>query len=584
MIYGWLLLMGLLFGWMYFKQTEAAKNPAVRAAQAQADSLEKLEKNPGDARAELGPVENTGEATAAGADSASASAASGTAERRRVTVQTKNYTIVLDALGGRIAELQMPSIDGKAVYNPVLIRAEGKGALTLSLNGQLLDGTVWETEAAGDFLNADSAPVSVSFSTTLRSGQKVKRTYAFSGDGETIRHTVVAPAGAIESYAVDWKGGLEETDRITQGQGIGLTSGYYSELVYDDGTSVQRKAFEGEKSFNVESGVVRWVGLRRKYVAVLLDFGREVPNRIDGVGKPDPKQADDAPRAYELRVAGTAEDANALNFDVKILPLKYGAIKAKGRNYEQILFTGWEWFFRADVWYVGLCGLVLRLLNLFYAWIPNYGVAIILLTLLVRFITLPLSINQTRQAAKLALHQPEIRKIQDKHKGDRQKTQQEIMAYYQKQGINPMAPLLGCFPLLLQMPVFISLFNVLGRAVELHEMPFFGWINDLSRPDVVWSGLTIPFLFPVGLTILPFFMAATMWLQMKMTIKDPNQKAMIWLMPVMMFVFSCSFPSGLVLYWTVSNLFTIAQTRVFGNVSGAPAAGKPIVTKGHPKK
>jgi YidC/Oxa1 family membrane protein insertase len=150
------------------------------------------------------------------------------------------------------------------------------------------------------------------------------------------------------------------------------------------------------------------------------------------------------------------------------------------------------------------------------------------------------------------------------------------MEYYRQQGINPMAPVLGCFPLLLQMPVFISLFNVLGRAVELHEAPFFGWISDLSRPDVVWAGLKIPYLFPAGLTVLPFLMAGTMWVQMKMTIKDPNQKAMVWLMPVVMFVFSGSFPSGLVLYWSVSNIFTIGQTKVFGTV------GKPDSTKSGP--
>jgi YidC/Oxa1 family membrane protein insertase len=573
MIYGWLALMGLLFGWMYYKQLEASKNPAVIAARAQADSLARAEKQ-APAQPELGPAAEV--ATPAPATAAPA------AERRKVTVKAADYTVVLDALGARIARLEMPSIDDKPVYNPVLIREDGKGALTLSINGQSLADVVWETEAQNDFLRADSQPATVSFSTTLKNGLKVTRTYAFTADGD-IRHSVLARNGSIESYAVDWNGGLEETDRIVGGQGIGLTAAYFSELVYDDGTSVQRKTFEGRKSFNAESGVVRWVGLRRKYVAVLLDFGREVPNRIDGEQLKAADGKDSPIHSYSLRVAGTSEDAYALNFDVKVLPLKYGQIRSAGRNYEQILFSGWEWFLRADVWYVKLCGLVLRLLNGFYSLIPNYGVAIILLTLLVRFITLPLSINQTRQAAKLAVHQPEIRKIQEKYRSDRQKMQQEIMAYYRTQGINPMAPLLGCFPLLLQMPVFIALFMVLGRAVELHEMPFFGWINDLSRPDVIWAGLRIPFIFPVGLTVLPFLMAGTMWVQMKMTIKDPNQKAMIWLMPAMMFVFSCSFPSGLVLYWTVSNLFTIAQTRVFGTVSG-PKPGAPVVTKGHPKK
>jgi YidC/Oxa1 family membrane protein insertase len=497
-------------------------------------------------------------------------------ERRLITVETPRFTAVLDARGARIAELRVPSIQGKALYNPVVIRPEGEGALTLSLNGTSLANTVWSTTTAENFLRADSQQVSVAFQTTLPGGQRVTRTYTFLRGGQVIRHALAAPEGSIVSYAIEWKGGLEETDRMIQGKGIGLTSSYFSEIVYDNGTSVQRENFKGPKSFNAESGVIRWAGMRRKYVAVLMDFGREVPARIDGIGLADPGKGENAPHRYEMKVVGGAGETAALDFDFVVLPLRYEAIKAAGRNYEQILFTGWEWFLRADIWYVKLCGFVLKLLNLFYSWVPNYGVAIILLTLLVRFITLPLSVNQTRQAAKLALHQPEIKKIQDRHKGDRQKTQAEIMEYYRQQGINPMAPLLGCFPMLLQMPVFISLFNVLGRAVELHEMPFFGWIHDLSRPDVILPAVKIPFLFPVGLTILPFFMAGTMWFQMKMTIKDPNQKAMVWLMPIMMFVFSCAFPSGLVLYWTVSNLFTVAQTKVFGAV---PPPKRPIVGK-----
>jgi YidC/Oxa1 family membrane protein insertase len=192
----------------------------------------------------------------------------------------------------------------------------------------------------------------------------------------------------------------------------------------------------------------------------------------------------------------------------------------------------------------------------------------------------------------MAAHAPAIQKIRERNKGNNQKASMEIMEYYKKEGINPMAQVMGCFPVLLQMPIFIALFNVLGRAVELKDAPFIGWITDLSYPDVVWAGLKVPYLFPMGLTILPFFMAATMWLQMKMSIKDPNQKMLVWMMPVMMFVFSCSFPSGLVLYWTVSNVFTIGQTYFYTNrltkkatagQSGnktPPGGGKPVMTIG----
>lgn len=588
MIMGWVLLMALFLGWTQYKGVQVRKQKAEQAQQLAADSLARLAAQPaGSAVADKGtaslsastPTTAATQATS-GNPGAEAAATPAEAEHRIITVQASGFTAVLDARGARIAELRIPSIGGKTPYNPVLIRPESEGALTLSLNGSALDNVVWSTSTTETFLRADKkgAPaVTVAFSTTLPGGIPVTRTYTFEPGKPYIHHAFTAPDGAIRSYALDWKGGLEETDRITQGQGIGLTATYFSEIVFDNGTNVQRENFRGEKTFNAESGVLRWAGMRRKYVAVVMDFGKPVQDRLDATGIVDPAAAKNAPHAYSLRIAGNTDEKAALNFDFRVMPLKYTTIRALDRNFEQILFTGWEPFFRADIWYAKLCGLVLNLLNWFHKWIPNYGIAIILLTLLVRLITLPLSVNQTRQAAKMAVHQPEIRKLQEKYKGERQKLQAEMMDYYRKQGINPMAPVLGCFPLLLQMPVFIALFNVLGRAVELHETPFFGWIRDLSRPDVVWTGLKIPYLFPIGLTVLPFFMAATMWLQMKLTIKDPNQKAMVWLMPIIMFVFSGSFPSGLVLYWTVSNLFTIGQTKVFGSVP-VPAAGSPKVT------
>jgi YidC/Oxa1 family membrane protein insertase len=593
MIMGWVLLMALFLGWTQYKGVQVRKLKKQQTEQMVADSLAKRAANPaGTTATEKGEASlsatsgSTADESSPGSTNSTASNTSESvapeAEHRIVTVQANGFTAVLDARGARVAELRIPSIGGKTPYNPVLIRPESEGALTLSLNGVSLDNTVWATSTEETFVRVDektSQPVTITFSTVLPGGIPVSRAYTFTPGESFIRHTFTAPEGAIRSYALDWKGGLEETDRITQGQGIGLTATYFSELVFDNGTNVQREAFKGEKSFNAESGVVRWAGLRRKYVAVVLDFGKPVQDRLDGNGVVDPGKPKDAPHRYSMRLAGNSDEKAALNFDFRVMPLHYKTIRALDRNYEQILFTGWEWFMRADVWYVKLCGLVLNLLNMFFKFIPNYGIAIILLTLLVRFITLPLSINQTRQAAKMAIHQPEIRKLQEKYKGERAKLQTEMMDYYKKQGINPMAPLLGCFPLLLQMPVFIALFNVLGRAVELHESPFFGWVSDLSRPDVVWTGLKIPYLFPVGLTVLPFFMAATMWIQMKMTIKDPNQKAMVWLMPIIMFVFSGSFPSGLVLYWTISNIFTIGQTKVFGSVPLPTGGnGSPKVT------
>lgn len=564
LLLGWALLMALFLAWTQYKGHQA-KETQKQVQQYKADSLAQfVAAHPEQANAPSAQAQSGSAATAQNSAATVSVVAidSGSVARQHIRVVTPRFTAVLDNKGARISELMLPNLEGKPVYNSTLIRPDGEGALTLTLNNRSLGELNWKTSATDTLIRVGSEPVTLSFSTTVPGMGEVTRKYTFLPDQPLIRHEISLPE-KVSGYALEWKGGLEETEKLSSGKGVGLLSSFFSEIVYDNGVSVQRTAFAGEKTFNAESGVVRWVGMRRKYVAVLLDFHKDVQDKLVATGYADPEQSS-APHHYSLRVVGNADDgSNALNFDVVVLPLQYASVKAMGRNYEQILFSGWEWFFRADLWYVKLCGLVLRLLNFFYHMIPNYGIAIILLTLLVRIITLPLSVSQTRQAAKMAQHQPEIKKIQEKYKGDRQKTQVETMNYYKKAGINPLAPVLGCLPALLQMPVFISLFNVLGRAVELREMPFFGWIHDLAQPDVVLASFKVPFFFPVGLTVLPFFMAATMWVQMRMTIKDPNQKAMVWLMPIMMFVFSCSFPSGLVLYWTVSNLFTIAQTRIF---------------------
>jgi YidC/Oxa1 family membrane protein insertase len=428
----------------------------------------------------------------------------------------------------------------------------------------------------------------VQFRTKTPDGKhSLVRSFTFNPDSTGIGHRLESSAN-LNSYALGWNGGLHETEEIVAGKGIGLMSAYYSELIFDNGVNVERLTFTGEKVINAESGILKWAGLRRKYVAGVIDFNSDTNNKIVAHAKVPAGQESDYPHDFELLITASNVDEKALDFDFQILPLSYDKLLTYNRNYEKIIFSGWESFFRADVWYVALCGMVLHLLNFFNGFLHNYGLSIILLTLVVRAVTFPLTIAQTKQGAKMQLHMPAIAKIREKHKGSPQKANMEIMEYYKKEGVNPLSGVMGCFPVLLQMPIFIALFNVLGRSVELREAPFFAWVSDLSRPDVVFEALKVPYVMPLGLTILPFFMALTMWIQMKMTIKDPNQKFMVWMMPIMMYVFSCSFPSGLVLYWTVSNLFTIGQTYFYTNrlmkAAELEKAAAAIVTSAKPPR
>ncbi len=222
-----------------------------------------------------------------------------------------------------------------------------------------------------------------------------------------------------------------------------------------------------------------------------------------------------------------------------------------------------------------LCVLLVPTLNFFHALLPNYGVAIILLTLLVRIVFWPLTHKSTEGMKRMQALQPRLKEIQAQFKGDPQKLQQETWALYREHKVNPMS---SCLPMLIQIPVFIALFTVLRSAVELRFAPFL-WIADLSEPENLFPGL-LP-LVP-ALNILPFLMAGTMLLQSKLTpaMGDPaQQKMMMWMMPAMMLFMFYSMPSALVLYWTVSQVLAIVQLlwqkrrRAAAGGSQPPAAG-----------
>jgi len=195
------------------------------------------------------------------------------------------------------------------------------------------------------------------------------------------------------------------------------------------------------------------------------------------------------------------------------------------------------------------------LLAVLHSFVPNYGWSIILLTILVRAAMAPLTVKQMRSMERMRRIQPMIKEIQEKHADDRQKQSEAMMSLYRQEKVNPLG---GCLPMLLQLPVFIGLFYALRSSIQLRQAPFLGWIDDLAAPDLLF---TIPgFAFPVR--VLPLLMGASMFVQQKMTPVqvDPAQaRMMLIMMPLMMTVVSYSFPSGLVLYWMMSNVLAIAQ-------------------------
>lgn len=476
---------------------------------------------------------------------------------RRIVVRTPDLQAVVSGTGGRIEALQLRGVERRGGGHAWIL-PEGKGgALALQVADEDLARAPFSVQGTDrdtvDLKGSDSLALHL---TWIRGGHAVRRTYTFRAGRPTIGMRLETVGWEHPAVKLSWDAGLLQIDPPTQKIPFGPQ--HYNNMVWRDAEDVNSHSDDKPLS---ASGTISWVGLRTQYALAAVSFpgspreGDLSAERLKGV---------DGAEENSYRWSFRWHPETSEQMELAVTPLQVKTLESLGVGYEKVLFSGYGWFFRADLWFPYLCLFVLGLLQFLYKLVPNYGVAIILLTLVARAAVLPLTLRQVRQSKRMAeimpKLKPQIDAAKEKYKNEPRKVQEETMRLYAEHGINPMAQMAGCLPLVFQMPVFISLYQVLGRAIELRGAPFFGWIRDLARPDVVAESVKIPLLFPAGITILPIAMGASLFGLNKLTIKDPQQAAMVWIMPIMMLVFSGSMPSGLVLYWTVSNLFSMAQT------------------------
>jgi YidC/Oxa1 family membrane protein insertase len=231
---------------------------------------------------------------------------------------------------------------------------------------------------------------------------------------------------------------------------------------------------------------------------------------------------------------------------------KYGI-----KLFDRMIDWGWFWFFTKPLFYA---------LDFVYKLVGNFGIAILIVTVLVKLAFFPLANKSYESMSKMKKLQPEMKRLQERFKDDKMKQQQELMALYKKEKVNPMA---GCLPIVIQIPVFFALYKVLYVTIEMRHAPFFGWIQDLSAPDptTIFNlfGL-IPWMPPhfLMLGIWPIIMGITMFLQMKLNPAppDPVQAQIFTWMPVMFTFLLASFPAGLVIYWSWNNTLSMLQQWV----------------------
>ncbi|MEJ2137145.1 MAG: membrane protein insertase YidC, partial [Desulfofustis sp.] len=236
-------------------------------------------------------------------------------------------------------------------------------------------------------------------------------------------------------------------------------------------------------------------------------------------------------------------------YDYKLFygPKKLTMLNEVGFNLGKIVYFGWF-----DI----IAKPMLYLLNWFYSVVHNYGVAIILVTIILKAIFWPITQKGLKSMKNMQKLQPKVVKLKEKYKDDPTRMNQEMMSLYKTYKVNPLG---GCLPMVLQIPVFFALYKVLLQSIELRHAPFMLWINDLSAPDRLYLGFDLPYLG--GLPVLTLLMGASMFLQQKMTptTADPTQAKIMMFLPLIFTVMFVNFASGLVLYWFVNNLLSILQ-------------------------
>jgi YidC/Oxa1 family membrane protein insertase len=362
--------------------------------------------------------------------------------------------------------------------------------------------------------------------------------------------------------------------------GMPAVQGYY--LLHEGPVGVlgDGKLFEPaykdlEKPMEAVKSEGGWLGITDKYWAAAL-----IPDQSATMNAKFSSSLADNVRSYQadflrdpLTVApgATASAKTQLFAGAKEVALVDGYEKDLGiKRFDLLIDWGWFYFITKPLF---------KMMDYFYRLFGNFGLAILMVTVLVKLIFFPLANKSYASMAKMKIVQPQMQALKEKYPDDKMKQQQELMELYKKEKINPIA---GCLPIVIQIPVFFALYKVLFVTIEMRHAPFFGWIKDLSAPDPTnifnLFGL-IPFdptMLPIlghylHLGIWPLIMGVTMWAQMKMNPAppDPTQKMIFAWMPVVFTFMLSSFSAGLVIYWAWNNSLSVLQQGVIMKKNGA---------------
>ena len=473
----------------------------------------------------------------------------------RVQVRNDLVDAELTSWGGALVRWSLRSYDDPSQPGrpPVEITTTGPGGLALAT--PLADLGLGDLSRAA--YRVEQPDASTVVFTLERGGIRVRKTYLFDDAyGFRLRLEVAnGTAAAVgSSFVATWPVVHRRSDDFHE----------LSASAYQDGTLhsyfvTAPPAFLGmgpgaADEAETLTGNIEWAGAHTRYflAAILPDNPRDARARFTPTEPGERALLEVGFARAELPPGGSLDR----EYRVYLGPKEPDRLDLVGAHLDEAIAKGW---------FPSLTRFFTWLLTATHRIVPNYGVAIILITIVVRLLLAPLMARQMRSMKKMSALQPRMKEIQERFPDDRQKQSEAMMALYKEAGVNPLSMMTGCLPMFLQLPVFIGFYYALQGSIHLRQQPFVGWIDDLSRPEALFviPGIDLP------VRLLPILMGASMVLQQRLTptTMDPAQaRVMLTVMPVMFTVMFYQFASGLVLYWFVSTLLGIGQ-QVFTNRS-----------------
>ncbi|HKI48503.1 MAG TPA: membrane protein insertase YidC [Desulfobacteria bacterium] len=472
-------------------------------------------------------------------------------EAKTVEIDTPLYKAVFSNVGPTIKSFKLKkyrqTTDPNSPFVELVTLEPGMGdSLTVQFDGNgggNANNQAFNVDKDSLALSQGSEPGTIVFRGTSPNGIAITQTYRFYSDryGIDLAVTAANPTeNAVNGVFRTTLRALPPHDKTSYYAYVGLA------LYLDNKLNELKVGDPGdEESVN---GNIGWVSYEDSY------FISAVVPSVPAKGSFKAKHLSSGvlegvflPPAVSLPPSAQATS----EYQLYLGPRELGPLKQFGKNLDRAIDFGWTDIIAKPLLYV---------LRFFDQYIHNYGLSIILLTILVKILFWPLTHKSYKSMKEMQKLQPRMAKLREKYKGDKQKLNQEMMALYKTYKVNPMG---GCLPMVVQIPVFFALYRVLGTCIELRHAPFVFWINDLSAPGRLFHfSFTIPFMTPpYGIPVLTLLMGASMFVQQKMTPSpgDPAQAKIMMFLPVIFTFMFINFPSGLVLYWLVNNLLSIGQ-------------------------